>query len=104
MEKEKNEYNPVLSQIVNKNPQIAKHKVEDHGKSKVETTNKVSYYNRGYEVIKYIESWDMNFSEGCIIKYISRYKFKGTPLKDLKKARDYINRLIDNLDKDNENK
>ena len=110
MTKKSVEPNPVINSIKNKNPQISgcKKKSDDHGQSKIEMDtdkeDRVPYYNQGYEAIKYIESWDMTFSEGNIIKYVSRYKFKGKPLEDLKKARYYLDRLIDNLDKKTENK
>jgi len=38
---------------------------------------------------------DIPFTEGCIIKYICRYKKKGTPIEDLKKIRHYVNILIE---------
>jgi len=60
-----------------------------------ETVNHPDHYNQGtIEVIDFIEAWGLNFSEGNVVKYITRYKYKGTPLKDLKKARTYIDRLI----------
>ena len=34
------------------------------------------------------------YLKGNILKYVSRYKFKGEPLEDLEKARWYLNRLI----------
>ena len=55
--------------------------------------NSPKHYTQGkIETIDYIE--DMGYIEGNIIKYISRYKFKGKPIEDLKKARWYIDRLI----------
>ena len=60
-----------------------------------EAVNHPNHYNQGtIEVIDFIEDWGLNFSEGNVVKYITRYKYKGTPLKDLKKARTYIDRLI----------
>ena len=35
------------------------------------------------------------FIEGCIIKYVLRFRSKGTPLLDLKKARQYLDMLIE---------
>jgi hypothetical protein len=32
--------------------------------------------------------------EGNVVKYVARYKHKGQPLKDLKKAEFYLKRLI----------
>ena len=34
------------------------------------------------------------YLKGNILKYVSRYKFKGEPLEDLKKAQWYLNRLV----------
>ena len=34
------------------------------------------------------------YLKGNILKYVSRYKFKGEPLQDLQKASWYLNRLI----------
>lgn len=56
---------------------------------------KAKHYNQHkIEVIDVIEDWNLNFSEGCVVKYIARYKHKGTPKKDLEKAKYYLNRLI----------
>jgi hypothetical protein len=46
------------------------------------------------EPIDYIESKNYNFSEGNIVKYITRYK-KKDGLKDLQKAEYYCKRLIE---------
>ena len=53
-----------------------------------------NHYNKGIEVIKFIESWKMDFSTGNVIKYVTRAPFKGKYLEDLKKARFYLDRLI----------
>ena len=34
------------------------------------------------------------YLQGNVIKYISRYRYKGTALEDLQKAQWYLNRLI----------
>ena len=34
------------------------------------------------------------YLKGNVLKYVSRYKFKGEPLEDLKKAQWYLNKLI----------
>lgn len=55
-----------------------------------------SHYTRGkIEPYDFVDSQNLNFAEACIVKYITRYKFKGKPLKDLKKARWYLNKLIE---------
>jgi len=66
-----------------------------------ETVNHPRYYNKGIEVIDFIESWNMDFNTGNAIKYLSRHKYKEKPLEDLKKARWYVDRLIKNLEKEN---
>ena len=54
-----------------------------------------------YEAIKVIEAWGLGFALGNAVKYISRAgkKSKATLLEDLKKARWYLTREIDNLEK-----
>jgi len=67
-----------------------------------EQVNHPDHYNQGkIEVIDYIEDLGMgdDFCAGNAIKYISRYKYKGKPLEDLKKAKWYIERLITNYEK-----
>ena len=34
------------------------------------------------------------YLKGNVLKYVSRYKFKGEPLEDLQKAQWYLNRLL----------
>ena len=52
-----------------------------------------SYYKKGIETTDYIVSHDMNYVEGNINKYVTRYKEKNG-LQDLLKAEWYLNRLI----------
>ena len=64
--------------------------------------NKVShpdYYNKGIEVIKFIESWDLNFSRGSAVKYICRGGIKNPEkeIEDLEKAKQYIQFEIDRI-------
>jgi len=60
-----------------------------------EAVNHPDHYNQGtIEVIDFIEDWGLTFSEGSVVKYVTRYRYKGKPLEDLKKARFYIDRLI----------
>ena len=60
-----------------------------------EVVDHPDHYNQGIEVIDFIESWNFDFATGNIIKYVARHKFKDEPLDDLKKARWYIDRLIE---------
>lgn len=59
-----------------------------------EAVDHPSHYNQGIEVIDFIESHNMDFNTGNVIKYVSRAKHKGKYLEDLKKARWYLDRLI----------
>lgn len=58
------------------------------------------YSKTNIQPIEYITANNLGFSEGNVIKYITRYKYKNG-LEDLKKALWYINYLIDNYDKEN---
>jgi hypothetical protein len=51
------------------------------------------YKQTTIEAIDVIESWDLNFNLGCVIKYVARYKFKGGR-EDLCKALDYLEREL----------
>lgn len=51
-----------------------------------------------HEPIKIIEHYALNFSLGCVIKYVLR-PGKGKFLQDLKKARWYLDREIARLEK-----
>ncbi len=65
-----------------------------------ETVNHPNHYNiGGIEVIDFIESWNLGFSLGNAIKYIARAPYKNNELEDLKKAKWYINREIEKLEK-----
>lgn len=65
-----------------------------------ETVNHPAHYNAGsIEVIDAIEDWKLNFHLGNVVKYIARAEHKGKPLEDLKKARWYLDRFIQQLEK-----
>ena len=68
---------------------------------KKEMVDHPDHYNSGkIEVIDFIKSLgiDEDFCIGNAIKYLSRYKHKGDPIEDLKKARWYIDYLIKQLE------
>ena len=61
---------------------------------KKETVNHPSHYNQGsIEVIDFIEDQQLDFTEGCVVKYVSRYRHKNG-LEGLKKAQWYLNHLV----------
>ena len=65
-----------------------------------EMVNHPSHYNMGkYEAIDVIEDWGLGFNLGNSLKYISRAEHKDNKLEDLKKARWYIDREIQRLEK-----
>ena len=51
------------------------------------------HYNEEIETWDYIYSKDMTFFEGNIIKYVSRWR-KKNGIEDLKKAKQYLDKLI----------
>lgn len=54
-----------------------------------------SHYNFGsIEVWDAIDDWDLGWNLGNVVKYTARARHKGTPLKDLKKAQQYLEREI----------
>ena len=64
--------------------------------------NHPKHYNTGkIEVIDAIEEWQLGFCDGNVIKYVARHKFKGRPLEDLKKAKWYLERLIQQYEQEN---
>lgn len=67
--------------------------------------NHPSHYNDGeIEVIDYIEDKKLNFHLGNVVKYVSRAgkKCADKEIEDLKKAKWYLDRYIEKLEKKNE--
>ena len=57
-----------------------------------------SHYTRGkIEVIDFIEDQQLPYHLGNVIKYIARAGYKGDKLEDLKKARWYLDRYINEV-------
>ena len=62
--------------------------------------NRPSHYTHGeVEPIDAIESWQLGFHLGNVVKYIARAAHKGSMLEDLRKARWYLDRHIERLAK-----
>ena len=58
-------------------------------------TTSPDYYQKGnIEVTDFIIDQSMSFLEGNVVKYLARYKEK-SGIEDLRKARWYIDKLID---------
>ena len=49
------------------------------------------YLEGGIQPIDFINSNNLNYNLGCVIKYITRCNYKGSKQEDLLKAIDYIN-------------
>ncbi len=69
-----------------------------------EAVNHPQHYggeNNQYEAIKVIEAWGLDFCLGNTVKYISRAGKKDNIVQDLKKAKWYLERKIESLEKGN---
>ena len=55
---------------------------------------------RTFEPIAVIEDWKLDFHLGCALKYISRCGRKGSPIEDLQKAIFYLQRKVDQLQRE----
>lgn len=65
---------------------------------KEDVINHPSHYTRGkIEVIDFIEDQQLPYHLGNVIKYIARAGYKGDKLDDLKKARWYLDRYINEV-------
>jgi len=74
--------------------------------STADAVNHPPHYNKGIETTKYIKSWDMNWNQANVIKYVSRYNLKNKhdvnlQIQDLMKAKWYLEDLIKELEKQN---
>jgi hypothetical protein len=69
------------------------------GLARYEAVNSPAHYNQGnIEVIDAIEDWGLDFNAGNVVKYVSRHQHKAEPLEDLKKARWYLDRIIEGFE------
>lgn len=71
---------------------------------KKDAINPSHYKDHGIEPIDYIESHELNFNLGNVIKYVSRAGFKDDKLIDLVKASWYLEREIERIKKQKEKK
>ena len=67
-------------------------------KPKVDVINHPAHYTKGIECLDYIHSHQMTFEEGCVVKYITRWRHKWPTkagrLEDLRKAKFYLDQII----------
>lgn len=68
-------------------------------KQKEITTDKInpSYYGKQFDVIDFCQKNNLDFMQGNVIKYVTRYKEKNGK-EDLFKAMKYIERMIKEID------
>lgn len=60
-----------------------------------------AHYTMGkIEVIDFIEDQDLPYHTANAIKYICRYRYKGKPIEDLRKAAWFCTRLANKLEKE----
>ena len=89
-------------------PEIRKQKVKEYQnhereqmKKYSELVNHPNHYNQGkIEVIDAIQDWGLDFIEGNVVKYVARSRHKSSRVGDLKKARWYLDYLINKLEKE----
>ena len=53
------------------------------------------YSKLAIQPVEYINANKLTYLQGNVIKYVTRYKDKGSALQDLQKARHYIDMLIE---------
>ena len=67
-----------------------------HDAKEKDNINPDHYGNSGIDVIDFCQANNLDFMQGNVIKYVFRYKNKNG-LEDLEKAKEYIDRMIENL-------
>ena len=78
--------------------------LSEHMEEPKDNVNNPDHYNTGsIECIEYLRdnmSWEgfTGYLEGNCKKYLHRWRYKTKPLEDLKKARWYLDRLIEELE------
>ena len=86
--------NEVEDNSMNKNNDIERYN-QFAEKRRKEITDKInpSYYGTGLDVIDFCQKNNLDFMQGNVIKYVTRYKEKNGK-EDLLKAKEYIDRII----------
>lgn len=76
-----------------------KFKNKDYGFDEIDMVNHPQHYQHGIEPIEFIESHNLNFNLGNVIKYVSRSPYKEAEVEDLQKAKWYLEREIEKYDR-----
>ena len=66
-----------------------------YGTEEKNNINPDHYGNSGIDVIDFCQANNLDFMQGNVIKYITRYR-KKNGLEDIRKAVEYINRILAN--------
>lgn len=75
-------------------------KKSNHSEKHLDMVNHPPHYNvNGIEVIDVIENYKLNYRLGNVVKYVLRSDLKGNRLQDLKKALWYLQREIEQSEK-----
>lgn len=69
-----------------------------------EVKNPEHYTQGKIEVRDFIVDQKMGYLDGQVVRYIARHRHKGEPIKDLKKAREYLDVLIAEEEREPERK
>ena len=69
-------------------------------KNSEDITDKIkpSYYGKEFDVIDFCQANNLDFMQGNVIKYVTRYKEKNGK-EDLYKAKQYLDRMINEINK-----
>lgn len=71
-------------------------KPRERSAARADLINHPAHYNTGHiEVWDFILDQELDFLAGNVIKYVCRADRKGDPLTDLRKARTYLDKLIE---------
>ena len=90
---------------INKNEALAKEDKTELVMVSKDMVNHPSHYNKGIETSEYIKSWEMNWNQANVVKYVTRYNLKSKDIniqiQDLMKAKWYLEDLIKELEERN---
>ena len=67
-------------------------------RGKDEITSPAHYTYGNIEPWDAIIDWQLSYCLGNVVKYVVRHKHKGNPLRDLKKARQYLDKEIASME------
>ena len=79
---------------MNQNPRSRSTRITGHGVPEYPQVGGTHYKSKAIQPWDYIAANELGYFEGNIVKYVSRWKDKGG-LDDLRKARHYLDKLIE---------